>query len=171
MQFIKATLKDLPVIMEIINDAKALLKENGIDQWQKGYPDEQAMSEDIVNGDLYLAQEGGEILAVLALIFDEDPNYREIENGKWLTDVPYSMIHRVAVRRNKLGRGIMGRIFAESERMTLEQGLTSLRIDTHPDNHSMQKAISKAGYTYCGHVFMSGGDLRFAYEKPLKKNG
>lgn len=60
MQFMKATAQDMPKIMEIINDAKAMLKANGIDQWQKGYPDEAVMMEDINNNDLYFAQEEGE---------------------------------------------------------------------------------------------------------------
>ncbi|MGP6139535.1 GNAT family N-acetyltransferase [Jeotgalibaca sp. A127] len=167
MQFIKATPKDLPAIMEIIDDAKALLKANGIDQWQKGYPNEQVLGDDIANDDLYLVQEEDGIVAVLALIFGEDPNYKVIEKGSWLTDFPYSAIHRVAVKKDKLGRGVMGRIFEVSEQMTREKGLKSLRIDTHPDNQSMQRALTKAGYQYCGHVFMGNGDLRFAYEKPL----
>lgn len=167
MQFMKATAQDMPKIMEIINDAKAMLKANGIDQWQKGYPDEAVMMEDISNNDLYFAQVEGETVAILALVFDIDSNYLHIEEGKWLTDLPYSVIHRVAVGKEHLGKGIMGRIFAHSEELTLEKGLQSMRIDTHPENKSMQRALTKAGYAYCGHVFMSNGDLRYAYEKPL----
>lgn len=167
MQFIKATAQDLPEIMKIINDSKVMLKDNGIDQWQKGYPDESVMLEDISNGDLYFAQEEGKSVAILALVFDVDPNYLHIEEGKWLTDLPYSVIHRVAVGKEYLGKGMMGRIFAHSEEMTLEKGLKSMRIDTHPENKSMQRALTKAGYEYCGHVFMSNCDLRYAYEKPL----
>lgn len=116
---------------------------------------------------MYFAQVEGETVAILALVFDIDPNYLHIEEGKWLTDLPYSVIHRVAVGKEHLGKGIMGRIFAHSEELTLEKGLQSMRIDTHPENKSMQRALTKAGYAYCGHVFMSNGDLRYAYEKPL----
>lgn len=167
MQFIKATPQDMPEIMAIINDAKEMLKENGIDQWQKGYPNEAVMLQDINNEDLYFAKIKGKSVAILALVFDEDPNYLHIEEGKWLTDLRYSVIHRVAVGKGQLGKGIMGRIFTYSEELTLEKGLQSMRIDTHPENKSMQRALTKAGYQYCGHVFMSNGDLRYAYEKPL----
>lgn len=170
MQFIKATPQDMPEIMAIINDAKEMLKEKGIDQWQKGYPNEAVMLQDITNEDLYFAQIDEKSVAILALIFEADPNYSHIEEGNWLTDLPYSVIHRVAVGKENLGKGIMGRIIAYAEELTLEKALQSMRIDTHPENKSMQRALTKAGYQYCGHVFMSNGDLRYAYEKPLVKS-
>ena len=33
--------------LEIIDQAKAFLKEQGIDQWQKGYPDAECIRRDI----------------------------------------------------------------------------------------------------------------------------
>lgn len=34
-------LEDISRVMEIINQAKCYFKENGIDQWQDGYPNEE----------------------------------------------------------------------------------------------------------------------------------
>lgn len=165
MQFIKATPADLPLIMQIINDAKQLLKSNGIDQWQQGYPDEQTMLTDIAEGNLYFAQEDGEKVAILALIFEADPNYDVIEDGEWISDQPYSVLHRVAVAKEKLGTGVMGRIIAHTSALTLEKGLSSTRIDTHKDNQSMQRALMKASYQYCGNIYTYNGDTRLAFEK------
>ena len=38
MEFRKSELEDIPAIMQIINKAKIFLRDAGIDQWQKGYP-------------------------------------------------------------------------------------------------------------------------------------
>ena len=36
-------LEDISRVMEIINQAKCYFKENGIDQWQDGYPNEETV--------------------------------------------------------------------------------------------------------------------------------
>lgn len=163
----KAAIEDIPEIMAIINDAKVNLKNIGIDQWQDGYPNEAGIEADIKGGNSYLYYENNQLVAVLALFFGEDPLYQHIENGEWLTDRPYSAIHRVAVANDMLGQGVMGRVFDISETLTRLHGFGSMRIDTHEGNTSMRRAIEKAGYTYCGHVFLENGDLRLAYEKSI----
>ena len=64
----------------------------------------------------------------------------------------------------------MGRVFDLSETLTRGHGYGSMRIDTHEGNKSMQRAIEKSGYTYCGHIYLENGDLRLAYEKPIETN-
>ena len=41
----KAVMDDLPLIKEIIDQARFYLKENGVDQWQDGYPSECDITE------------------------------------------------------------------------------------------------------------------------------
>lgn len=163
----KATKDDIPDMMVIINDAKENLRKMGIDQWQNGYPNEAVLMADIEKGNSYLYLEDGKLLGVLALIYGADPLYQRIDNGKWKTDLSYSVIHRIAVARESLGKGVIGRIFKLAELLTLTNGYESMRIDTHPDNKSMQRAIAKAEYEYCGHVFMEDGAMRLAFEKPI----
>ena len=40
----------------------------------------------------------------------------------------------------------------------------NLRIDTHRDNHIMQHCIRKAGFQYCGIIYLANGDERLAYQ-------
>ena len=47
MIFRKATETDLNAIMNIISQAQNYLKEQGIDQWQNGYPNRQTIKKDI----------------------------------------------------------------------------------------------------------------------------
>lgn len=54
----KAELNQLPAAMELINDGKQYLKEQGSDQWQTGYPDEADILEDIRQGKGYFVTDG-----------------------------------------------------------------------------------------------------------------
>lgn len=164
-QIERATPQDLLTIMEIINDAKQLLKSRNVDQWQKGYPNEEVILQDITKGNSYLFSEEGKVVAVFALFFGEDPTYSTIEKGEWLTTNPYSVIHRIAVAQEKLGEGVMGRLLKEVGKLSIAEGYPSIRIDTHSENISMQRALLKNGFSYCGHIYLENNDLRLAYEK------
>lgn len=50
----KATIDDLDKIMSIVEDARALFKNDKIPQWQGGYPDEERFKEDINNEEAYV---------------------------------------------------------------------------------------------------------------------
>lgn len=66
-----------------------------------------------------------------------------------------------------------GKLFAAVAEMAWENQADSVRVDTHPENLTMQRALERAGFTNCGElVLLSGdevGDLRYGYE--LKKEG
>ena len=84
MLFRKSEKKDVKNIMEIINEAKEYFRENGIDQWQNGYPNEESILGDIAEGENYvLCDENGDILASCAISFREEKNYLVIERGEW----------------------------------------------------------------------------------------
>ena len=70
MIFRKSTEKDLKNIMKIINEAKAFLKNNKVDQWQNGYPNEGVILKDIRNNISYVLEDTGEIIGTTSLSFD-----------------------------------------------------------------------------------------------------
>ena len=43
----------------------------------------------------------------------------------------------------------------------------SIRMDTHNDNLSMQKFLTKYGFKHCGTITLASGALRRAYEKRI----
>ena len=166
MKFMKAEVKDIPKIMEIIKDAQNYLRENGIDQWQNNYPNPEVLKEDIANGNSYLIKDDSKIIATAAIIFGEDKTYNYIEDGEWVTEKgKYGVIHRAAVAENYKGKGIASRFFKETEKMAAEKGAVSIRIDTHQENNSMQRLIEKEGFKYCGIIYTADGSKRLAYEK------
>lgn len=166
MQIRKTTTKDIPEVLNIIAEAKAYFKAQGIDQWQGPYPLQIDVEEDIEKGIGYVAEEEG-IVGICSISFEADPNYTIIEQGQWLNEEPYGVIHRIAILPEKKGQGIAQAFFQYAEDQAIEKGIYNLRVDTHADNLVMQTAITKFGFTYCGIVYVEDGSLRNAYQKEI----
>lgn len=170
MEFIVAKQEHLEKMCEITEQAKRQLRGLGLDQWQSGYPSEEVWQDDIEKGCTYLAVEEGEIVGIFAFQTTPDASYYEID-GKWLTDGAYAAMHRVCVSDACKGKGVAGKMFAHGFQMAKELGFPSVRIDTHPGNLPMQRALAKAGFVPCGEIHLVGGcedgNLRIAFEKVL----
>lgn len=173
MEFIKATLDDLDIAFNIIEDARGRLKEAGLLQWNTGdgYPSILDIKNDILNGHLYLAKDD-KILGVAALIGGLDPSYVEI-NGKWLTNGDnYLAIHRVAISNSAQGRNIGSFILNQSKDVAKQLGHLSIKIDTHKDNHKMLRLLDKCGFIHCGEITVESDidSKREAFEYIIKKS-
>jgi len=168
--FILAQTKHLSEICNITEQAKQQLRSLGLDQWQKGYPSKEVWENDIKNRSAWLCVENETILGVFAYQTTPDVSYYEIE-GKWRTDMPYASMHRVCVADCCKGKGVAGAMFSFGFQKAKEDGFTSMRIDTHPGNRPMQRALEKAGFLPCGTIILKGGcedgDARIAFEKIL----
>lgn len=162
----KSTYEDIPSILEIIRDAKEYLKSQNIDQWQGPYPEIEDIQEDIDRGVSYVYEENDKVIGTCCIKLEVDPNYHEI-HGEWLNDLPYGVIHRIAIRSSEKGKGIAQEFFQYAEDEALNRDVYNLRIDTHKDNQSMQNAIQKFGFLYTGIVKMEDGSLRNAYQKVI----
>ena len=92
-----ATAADLPQILALYAHARAFMAQNGNpNQWGQTRPTEADIAAHIAARELYVLREEGEIHGVFAFILGEDPTYRVIEQGAWLSDAPYGTIHAVA---------------------------------------------------------------------------
>ena len=172
MAFVVASFEHIDRMCEITEQAKRQLRDLGLDQWQKGYPSREVWTEDARKGCTYLAMENEEILGIFAFQTTPDASYNVID-GSWLTDGSYASMHRVCVADGCKGKGVAGRMFDCGFRMALELGFASVRIDTHPGNLPMQRALAKSGFVCCGRIRLVGGsedgDLRIAFEKILQE--
>lgn len=162
MNIRKALPDDINIIMQIYENAKKFMRLSGnLNQWNNGYPSVDVISEDISQGNLYIAEENDKICAVFAFIEGPDETYRIIYDGSWPNNENYHVIHRIAV--SEQGKGISSLIFNECLKKC-----NVLRIDTHKDNIPMQKALLKNGFSYCGIIHLLNGDERLAYRKERK---
>ena len=161
MQYIirKATEQDITRVREIYGIARNFMRDNGnLTQWGKGDEPENLTEDDIRQGNLYaLTDNAGEIHAVFVFMIGEDPTYLKIEQGNWISDEPYGVVHRVA--GDGTVHGILGRIMDYCKGQ-----MPHLRIDTHEDNKVMQHVIENCGFVRCGIIYVSDGTPRIAYE-------
>ena len=156
-----ASARDLARILEIYADARAFMRAHGNpDQWGENYPPEEMIREDVATGRSYVCVEGEEILGVFYYAEGDDPTYAVIEDGAWLNDAPYGVIHRIAVVAR--GRGVAAACFAFGV-----SRCRNLKIDTHADNLPMQKSLEKNGFVRCGTIYLADGSPRIAYQKAL----
>lgn len=150
--------EDLSQILEIYAYARVFMAANGNPhQWGKTNPPRETLEADIAGGKLYAAQNGGKICGVFFFSVGEDPTYRKIYDGKWLSDAPYGTIHRIASN----GSGGLFKACVDF----CETQCPHLRIDTHADNKIMQHVIEKAGFQRCGIIYIADGTPRIAYER------
>ena len=162
---------DIPAIMEVVADAQRFLLENGIDQWQDGYPTPDVFLADIANGESFVFTHEDTVAGIISVCSGVDSAYDGLVDGNWLTDGPYGAIHRIAVRENFRGGGLATHMAEFAIELCAGLGLASIRVDTHRDNKSMQGLMKKLGFTHCGVVYLDlsrpDGKARDAYEKVL----
>lgn len=128
------------------------------EQWGTRHPPRALLEEDIPAGRLYVCEDGTGIYGVFAFIIGEDPTYLKIDDGKWLSDTPYGVIHRIAGK--EAGHGVLG----EAVGFCTER-IPHLRIDTHEDNSVMRHLLPKHGFVSCGTIYIADGSPRIAYER------
>ncbi len=154
----KATPEDMDRILEIYSLAKKYMREQGNPhQWNGAYPDRDTLMEDIKRGELFLMEEENQVFSCFALLDGEDPTYKIIEGGEWISNAPYGTIHRIA------SDGTKRRVFATAVAFAKEK-YNHLRVDTHKDNYPMQRAILREGFSYRGIIYLENGEPRNAYE-------
>ena len=156
-------------ICRITDEGKARLKQLGLDQWQKGYPNRETWEEDIRLGRAVVALDQGRVAGAYAFLTQPEEDY-DVIRGAWLTGDrrDYASVHRFCVSDELRGRGVAGAMFADAVRRARALRLPSVRVDTHPGNLPMQRAITKAGFAFCGEIRLvrgaEAGDPRLAYE-------
>lgn len=165
MNFRKSIKSDVNNIMHIIKQAQDYFKENKIDQWQNNYPNNETIENDINKNESYILEEDGVLFATAAISFNEERTYDVIYDGNWLSNDKYAVVHRIAVSSNYKGRGVSGELFKDLEKICKDNNVSSIKIDTHKDNKSMQRFLEKSGFKYCGVILLSDESERIAFEK------
>ena len=169
VKYRQATLSDIEQVMEAVEDSRELLRLQGNGQWQNGYPDRNDYLKDIHNGRLFVVTDKDDdeiIVGVCALTYREDDYDRPFE-GKWLTDYPYMIMHRVALKANYRGQGYGKKLFEAFIAQGEKEGFRSLRIDTHEGNDIMRHLIESFGFVCCGKAILTPDKERLVYEKVI----
>lgn len=154
---------DIPQMMEIYAHARSFMAAHGNPrQWgRRSWPPEALIRQDISQGKSYVCTQDGEILGTFFYDrgFRAEPAYDTIENGAWLGDDTYGVVHRIASSGSCPGVGKFCISWAYCQ-------CGHLRMDTHGDNKVMQNLLSSLGFVQCGRIYVpEDDDPRIAYEK------
>ncbi len=163
MEIRHSTEKDLTCIMKLYEYARTFMAEHGNpNQWgPTQWPPEQLIQDDILHKTSYVCVHEGRIVGTFFFLFGDDaePDYQKIENGSWLSNSAYGVVHRIAGDGSVKGIGAFCLDWAYRQ-------CGHLRIDTHGDNIIMQNLLHKMGFTHCGTVYVKeDNNPRLAYEK------
>ena len=154
-----ATSEDLSAVMRIFDHARAYMRANhNPTQWTGGYPSEAIVREDLEAQRLYVCTDGPAILGTFCYFFGDDPTYRQLREGSWLNQMPYGVMHRVAVAVHR--RGVASFCYAYCFSLC-----GNLKVDTHRDNLPMQRSLERNGFVRCGVICLPAGEERIAFQK------
>lgn len=156
-------LEEIEIAIEIINSAKKHLKEQGIDQWQTGYPDYNCIYNDIISEKGFFVTDENIIIGYLCIDYDGEQAYEHLD-GKWQTSGKYVVVHRMALTENARGKKISDRVFSLVQEMSREKGIHSFRVDTDEDNQKMQHILKKNGFSYRGTIWFDNSE-KIAFDK------
>lgn len=163
MEIRKSTEKDFNRMMEIYAYARDFMVKHGNpSQWgPTNWPPEDLVHRDIAEGKSFVCISDDQIVGTFFFICGKDiePTYAAIEEGAWIDDSPYGVIHRLA------GDGSVKGIGAFCIDWAFQQ-CGHLRVDTHGDNKVMQNLLQGQGFVHCGTIYVEEDDYpRLAYEK------
>lgn len=165
MEIRHSTIEDIYRIMDIYEHARHFMAEHGNpNQWgATNWPPEEVIRSDIAAGNSYVCMCEDRIVGTF--FFDQgkdiEPTYCALQDGEWLEDSPYGVIHRLA------GDGTVKGIGSFCIEWAFGQ-CRHLRVDTHGDNYVMQNLLKKSGFIHCGTVYVvEDNNPRLAYEKML----
>ncbi len=157
----KAHKTDLLEIDALAEKAINNMIENGIDQWSLNYPRKAHFDKDLECESLYVYEEKGSILGVMALYEENDEPYRTIE---WLRQKS-TVIHRILVLPNVHKHGIATGLLEYAIEYTRLHGYESIKIDTHPANYRMRHFLKKHHFIELDYIAVMH---RIGYERLIE---
>ena len=141
---------DLENIMRMYNSCVNGMIKNGIDQWDKSYPNREIISEDINSKTYYILEIQEQVIGGINIDKYQDPTYLDIN---WRDNSnAFLVVHRLAVKEEfwnkKIGKSLM--LFAE--KLVIEKQLKSIRLDTYSGNPKAMEFYLQLGYTELGTI-------------------
>ncbi len=158
---VAAQIADVPVVMNVIEDARQLMRNSGnYTQWINGYPSIEVIENDIESNQAFLCVLDTKIVGYFCFMIGDEPNYHKIENGNWLNHNSYGVIHRLASSGEV--RGVAQFCFDWAFTR-----INNIRVDTNNTNLPMQNFLKKNDFTYCGVIYVNDGSPRDAFQKSI----
>jgi GNAT superfamily N-acetyltransferase len=161
-----AVLADIPGIMQLITEVVPVMNAAGNYQWDGTYPNAAVFEEDISLGQLWVADDDGNIAGVTAITNEQYPEYADV--GLDISETAI-VTHRLAVSPRYQGQGIAVKLMQQAEDVAISRNIMVLRVDTNTANQATQGLFPKMGYRFAGEMGLEfrPGLKFYCYEKRL----
>lgn len=162
----RATLTDVPLIMQLVAEVVPVMTASGNLQWNNEYPNVAVFEDDINHDQLWVADIDGAIAGVAALTLGPEPDYAAAGIDINILSI---VTHRLAVSPRYQGMGVAAALLNQAELVAHSKNIKSLTVDTSVNNQATQKLFPKLGYKFAGEIDLAGKPgLRFyCYQKLL----
>lgn len=161
----KATLQDVPGIMNILRETILEMHSYGNQQWDENYPQESDFLSDIERGELYIAKRDGNLAGVICINNIEPFEYKELP---WSLESSALVIHRMAVSLAYRKQNVGLELVAYAEKLASQLGINYVKTDTYSLNIKAQNLFQKNDYKFVSTMrFLGKKEPFFCYEKVL----
>ena len=163
----KAEISDLENIMLMYKSCVAGMVENGIDQWDETYPNDEIISEDLNVGTYYVAEMNETIIGGINMDKNQDVTYLALD---WEDKSDsFLVVHRLGVKEEFWNKKIGKDLMLFTEKLVIEKGLKSIRLDTYSGNPKAMEFYRRLGYTEIGTIDLKPDkDKYYCFEKIIK---
>ena len=163
----KANKIDLENIMKMYKSCVKGMITNGIDQWDDTYPNTEIISEDLNVGTYYVAEIDGTLIGGINIDQNQDDTYLEID---WEDKSDsFLVVHRLGVKEEFWNKNIGKDLMLFTEKLVIEKGLKSIRLDTYSGNPKAMEFYRRLGYRELGTIDLKPNkDKYHCFEKIIK---
>lgn len=121
--------------------------------WQKGvYPTRQTAQSALERGDLFVAKEGGEVLASAIINHVQMDAYAQANWQMQAADSEVLVLHTLTVSPGAMHRGLGRAFVAFYEELARQKGCRCLRMDTNARNTRARAFYAALGFREAGIV-------------------
>ncbi len=167
IQINHANNSDIPEVMKIIRACTEAMKQAGIFQWDDIHPNKEQLEQDTQTRSLYVARKGDIYLGAVSFNEKQEEAYQLVE---WQGCNPVLVVHRLCVDPAFQGHGVAKEIMNFGEKIALERGYASIRLDAYSGNPRAVGLYEGLGYQKVGSVTFPRRHLPFyCFEKILAK--
>ena len=163
----KANKTDLENIMKMYKSCVKGMLENGIDQWDDTYPNTEIISEDLNVGTYYVAEIDETIIGGVNIDRNQDDTYLTLD---WEDKSDsFLVVHRLGVKEEFWNKKIGKDLMLFTEKLVIEKGLKSIRLDTYSGNPKAMEFYRRLGYTELGTINLKPDKEKYyCFEKIIK---
>ncbi|MEH7097137.1 GNAT family N-acetyltransferase [Neobacillus vireti] len=144
MEIQKIRCKELKTVLQFYREISSDLRQKGIQQWDRYYPNRFIVKSDLKEGNLYGILSDNHLVGAVVVDTNQSKKYRKLywedEEGNPL------VIHRLAVHPLYQGKGYGKRLLHFAEEFARLHEYTSIRLDVFSVNDGAVKMYERAGY-------------------------